>query len=96
MNHEGLLLGGGALGRLYSYITSSRGRERWGREGEREGERGGEREREGGGKGPRRVTGGTLRAICRPMVVMVLQEDVTHLLPLRPVSCRMKNLWSET
>lgn len=33
--------GGGALGRLYSYITSSSGREGWGREREREGERGG-------------------------------------------------------
>ena len=58
--------GGRALGRLYSYITSSRGRERWGREGEREGERGGEREREGGREGSKeshwRDTPGRLRS----------------------------------
>ena len=64
---------------------------------EREWEGGEGRERgKGGGKAPRRVTGGTLQVVCGPMVVMVLQEDVTHLIPLGPVNCRMKNLWSET
>lgn len=86
--------GDGALGRLYSYITSSRGREGWGREGEREGERGGEREREGGREGSKqrhwRDTPGRLRSDGG--------DGVTRgsLLPLGPVNCRMKNLWSET